>query len=345
LAEDQDEMEMTGEGLPELAEPRYFAPEQMVRCEACLRANPPTRTSCLYCGEALPVTAEGLQRPTLRQLEKWEQGYNTILLPKSATHTAAEALGEIAGWLRLGAEDLKMIIEADQPLPLARAATQSEADLIERKLNGLGFGVLTVADQSLMPDETGPRRARALDFDKDALHLYPTGGGVSSKIEWADFLLLVAGRLFTRQLDVEERRRRGSEREIVNASEVSADEAVLDLYEAGPDAGWRISANNFDFSCLGQKKSLLAAENFQTLVALLRQCAPQAIFDDSYNRARQALSAVWRPEQRTESGGLRHGRFGKFNTGSITIIDYQMQFTRYSRLRHFLKLHHPELVP
>ena len=41
--------------------PRSFSPAEMVTCEACLRANPPTRPSCLYCGERLlalePVAA------------------------------------------------------------------------------------------------------------------------------------------------------------------------------------------------------------------------------------------------------------------------------------------------
>src|SRR5947209_2187413 len=61
---------------------RGFAPDQMVTCEECLRANPPTRATCLYCAAPLPRTQENaaLLRPTLRRLEKWERGFNVILL-------------------------------------------------------------------------------------------------------------------------------------------------------------------------------------------------------------------------------------------------------------------------
>ncbi|MGH9874950.1 MAG: hypothetical protein ACRD9S_21045, partial [Pyrinomonadaceae bacterium] len=92
---------------PEDPAPAPFAPDQMVRCDECLRSNPPTRVNCLYCAAVLPrdETTATLQRPALRPLEKWEQGYNNILLPPVANQTAA-GLAEAADLLRLPPEDL-----------------------------------------------------------------------------------------------------------------------------------------------------------------------------------------------------------------------------------------------
>ena len=109
---------------PEDSAPAPFAPDQMVRCDECLRANPPTRVNCLYCGAVLPhdETTVALKKPALRPLEKWEQGYNNILLPPVANLTAAD-LVEASDLLRLRAEDLGRILASATSLPLARAAT------------------------------------------------------------------------------------------------------------------------------------------------------------------------------------------------------------------------------
>src|SRR5688572_19403661 len=99
----------------------------MLTCEECLRANPPTRLNCLYCGSALPLSeaAAHLRRPTLRQPEKWEEGYNVVLHEK-ATATE-ELLKEVAGLLRLEREAARRIFEAAEPLPLARVPSLEEA--------------------------------------------------------------------------------------------------------------------------------------------------------------------------------------------------------------------------
>src|ERR1700750_638768 len=81
----EDEEERFG-GLDALGEggARPFAPEQMGACEECLRANPPMRPGCLYCGAPLPRTKQSaaLWRPTLKKLEEWEQGFNVVTLAR-----------------------------------------------------------------------------------------------------------------------------------------------------------------------------------------------------------------------------------------------------------------------
>jgi hypothetical protein len=123
---------------------------------------------------------------------------------------------------------------------------------------------------------------------------------------------------------------------------LSADEAVLDIYRAQGMSSWRIRAGNFDFSCLGARKSLLAAQNFSTLVETLRERAQAAVFDDTYNGVRHQLAAAWPVEQQTESRGWHRKRPGQVSTESVTRSDNELQFTRYSRLRRYLQQHSTE---
>lgn len=341
MADDHEDIPALDELMSLPAEPRPFAPEQMVTCDACLRANPPTRVSCLYCGATLPLTeaAAALRKPTLRRLETWEQGFNNILLPDEATNLAEESLAEAAALLRLTIEELQRILDARMPLPLARAATLDEASLIKNRLAELGLNVLIVSDQDLNEEAFTPKRIRALEFEDEALIAHPTGGGEGLSIEWAEILLFVAGRHYVRRLELKERRRRGADDEIVNARELSTDESMLDIYTARRDGGWRIVASNFDFSCLAEKKGLLAPENFSTLTRELCVRSREATYDECYSRVRHALTIVWPLEQNTEAGGWRRDRPGKYSTEAVTTSNNESQFTRYSRLRHFLKLH------
>src|SRR5687768_2589797 len=90
-----------------------FARDQMVACDKCLRTNPPTRMNCIYCGSLLPLneTTVNLQKPTLRHLEKWELGYNNLLLPPSKPANLTESeLAEAASVLKLSPSDLAGII-------------------------------------------------------------------------------------------------------------------------------------------------------------------------------------------------------------------------------------------
>jgi hypothetical protein len=97
-------------------------------------------------------------------------------------------------------------------------------------------------------------------------------------------------------------------------------------------------SGGFDYSCLGEGKGLLAAENFEALVAALRARAPSAVYDEEYARLRPLLADVWPSAERTESLGLRRDRPGRVNTEAVTTVSNEGQFTRYSRLRQLLVL-------
>lgn len=321
---------------------RAFSQHEMVACETCQRANPPTRTSCLYCGAALPITdaAATLIKPTLRPLESWEQGFNAILLP--GEYDSSELiLKKVSDLLRLDVEDVKVALASGCALPLARCASHEEATLVRTRISDLGLSVLIVADGDL--DSCPPRRVRTFDLTDDALVVHPTGHDGVQSIPWRDITLMVTGRRIVRRLEVAERPDKKRGKEVVDSRELSTDAERLDLYSSHDDRAWRVAADNFDFSCLGEVKALMASKNFQTLTDVLRERAQIADYDDSYFRVRQSLSLVWPLEQRTESMGLSKPRMWRVNTGAATTSDNEMQFTRYSRLLHQLKMRQPGL--
>ena len=322
------------------AEPQGFSFEQMIRCDDCLRANPPTRINCLYCGAVLPTTetSAALRKPILRKLEKWEQGYNNILRTLGSERSSNDLLSKVASLLHLTVDDVSRILITERPLPLARAATLDEASLIERKLRDLGIDTVIVSDSELGL-EPSPQRVRALEFGETEVVAYRFASAEAERVSWSEITLVAAARLFVRQVEIRERRSRKAEDEILDASEITTDEAVMDLYAETQNGGWRIAANSFDFSCLQSRKSLLAAENFSTLISVIRERAPQAEFDDSYNTMRQSLEPVWPSDRQTEARGWRRDRPGKYSTGEVTTSNNESQFTRYSRLQHYLKFH------
>jgi hypothetical protein len=326
---------------------RPFEPGQMVACDECLRANPPTRLACLYCGATLPASAQSaaLRRPALKQLEEWEHGFNVVTLGRAPGALTSEAAEDAAALLRLDVGALKEMTLAGRSMPLARAASADEAWLVVEKLRALGLNTEVFPDEALA---RRPARVRAFEFEDDALVCRAGPAVPPRRVRWSEVALVVTGRVVSRRVEVAERKAGfGSRSETVETRELAADDAVLDLYTAfgeghdaagAEDAGFRVMAGGFDYSCLSGEKGLLAAENFKALAAALRARATSAAFDEEYARLRPLLSDVWPSAERTESLGLRRGRAGRMNTEAVTTVSNEGQFTRYARLRHLLTL-------
>ena len=329
-------------------EPRAFAPGQMNVCEACGRQSPPTRVSCLYCGARLPTPAVGedLRLPALRPLEEWERGLNVVLVGavgagdlentavedsvgSRAVGLSDEALAEAASLLQIEPEDLRGFLSARVPLPLARTAEAEEAALLEQKLGVAGLWVETVADEELAVEAHPPKRVRRLALDDERLTARPAGGDEESA-RWGEIELIIVGRIFERRIEMETGRKH--EHDAADSHELTSDEAVLDLYFTDRLVNWRVGSEGFDFSCLGARKGLLAAENFARLTTLLRERAGRAVFDDSYARLRPLLKHAWPPGERAVSAGLRRARPGLLRAGAATVVSNEQQFTRYGRL-------------
>jgi hypothetical protein len=343
LSNEDDELPLMEEGAGAPFAPRAFSPGEMVGCEACLRANPPTRMNCLYCGAAMPAPAVGddLRRPPLRPLETWEQGFNVVLACRATDESGVDQLTEAGALLRLEAGQLREMTQAHMPLPLARVATREEAALLDRRLRGLGWPVEIVPDEELRVETDAPKRIRKLEIGADALAGWTSAEGEGARVEWGSLTLIVAGRIARKRIEVEERRgggRRGAEGEVVETREFHDDESALDLYAAGSVAGWRIMAENFDYTCLGAAKSLTAAENFTRLVATLRERAPRAVYDDSYRSVRHYLKFAWPLAEQTGAGSLKRIRPGRYNAEAVTSVTNETQFTRYGRLLQYFRL-------
>ena len=327
-------------GPVEPSEPLGFPAEQMIRCEECLRANPPTRVSCLYCVAPLPLTesAKRLRKPVLRQPERHQLGYNNILLP-SEREATTEIVVEAAALLKLPAESIQQLISHGVPMPVARTANREEAELVTLRLGDLGFDCVTVSDEELglSFSDNAVKRVRAMSFDDERLVIYHSGTEEAS-VSWSDVILILSGRLIETSLEIKERMTRKKENEILDTSEFFRDEIVIDFYTARQQFTWRVSASGFDFSCLGREKALVANQNIGKLQNVIVAKAVNAYFDDSYQRVRNLLEPVWGTQAETQSSGWRRERPGKLSVGVVTTKSNETQFTRYSRLRHYFSL-------
>lgn len=291
----------------------------------------------MYCGEPLPITerSASLRRPALKKLEEWEQGFSVVMLPAGGEKLSPEEIADAAALLRLDAERLGEIVASHRAMPLVRATSDEDAALFAKRLGALGIKTEVFADEIL---ESQPERVRALALNEDSLVCWTSPDKEPRRLGWAEVAFLVVGRIVTRRVEVEQRQTKlGSRSRVVDTRELTADEAVLDIYTQGGD-GFRVMAEGFDYSCLDAGKRLLARENFDALAAALRVRAPSAVFDEDYVRLRTLLSAAWPPAERKGSSGLRRERTGRFNTESVTTVSNETQFTRYARLRLQLAL-------
>jgi len=308
----------------------------MIRCDNCLRANPPTRMSCLYCAATLPANeaSKHLRRPTLLTPDKLDPGYNAILVAQDQTR---DTLSQTAELLKVPPDELAKILSANQSLPLARTATYEEAQLLTARLNELGIDTNVVSDEELGITENNLTRVRSISFEVATLSVSTSHCGESVELKYADLILLIRARLITKRTTVTERASRGLENQIIDASEFYADESVIDFYSCAYPQTFRITANSFDFSCLGNRKALLVNENTGSLVDLIQSHAGQIEIDNSYNGVRQMLELVWGAEKVTKSEGWKRGGPGRFTVGATTTLSNENQFTRYSRLRYFYR--------
>jgi hypothetical protein len=341
MSEEKDLRQILKDFDPQRTEPQGFKLEQMLKCESCERTNPPTRSSCLYCGTALPVVETALttlQKPKLKKLESWEQGFNAVLLSQRKRELADNEISEVANFLDLSTNDFKRIIETNIPLPLVHTSSYNEASLIENGLKHFGLEVGVVSDRDMFIEDM-PGRLRGLTFTDSML----TGRDLISEnamnLSWEDARLIVVGRVFERRIETEEKVSRKEVKELADSREYSTDQMQLDIYGGDYPLGWRVVSDKFDFSCLGQGRSLIASQNFESLIGILRVRATEAVFDNSYNRVQSLLNLVWPAERRTESLGLKRRNFGQMISRHAITSSNETQFLRYSRLRSFLNAH------
>ena len=329
------------------AKPRNFTLAEMISCDACLRANPPTRAACLYCGADLPVTDNQDPEPaseaigsmagsTADRAENVSDGYYIVLAPNQTSIPSASSLSEIASLLQLQVPEVQSVLDGGRSVPVARAATSEKAAQLTERLQALGVEADAFRGDGLGLD-IPTRKIRALELLDDGFIGVRVSDAGRVSTPWDDLVLIIAGRLLVKRVEVEERGRRGRAQPL-GTRELFSDESVLDLYAKSTDSGWRISSSSFDFSCLGSEKAMTAFENFSVLLNLLRVRAPNAEVDAAYPGLRPVLANVWPLEPQTRKGEWRRSGAGKYDVATVTTTDNEGQFNRYSRFCHRLKM-------
>lgn len=325
------------ENLPLQTENIAFKPDEMLLCIKCQRSNPPNRLKCFYCGGELEITEAQSRflKPNLRKLENWEKGFNVIFLSVSEAFDESQA-SEIARLLKFENAVLRSLFVSKTPLPVARAESEKEAEVVRSRLRESGVETLILSDEKLAIEKP-PKRLRGIESRGDELILKLFSDEESVELAPEDLILIVTGAVFERKIAATETYSKKGENKILDSSEIASDETLIDLYSRRDASGFRIFARGFDFSFLGAEKGLLAKDNIKKVAGKLRQIAPHARSVEDYSQNRNFLAAVWEVEQRTDSKGLKREGVGKFNLESVTTVNNLSQFTRYSRLqRHLL---------
>ncbi len=332
MQEDNQQPEEFLKDLPIQAEEIGYKADEMVSCKNCSRTNPPNRLKCMYCGTELELSAEQSTKiaPVLRKLENWESGFNLIYLPKGE-NVSAETTAQIAKLIGLEKEILQNILQADKPLPIVRAESVKEAEILQNRLKDLNLETSVISD-ALLAAENLPKRLRGLEFHDDKILLILFNNDEVEEIGAEDLSLIVSGAIFQKSVESTEARKKG-ETKILEATETASDEVLIDIYSKDDAAGYRILTKGFDYSCLGAEKGILARENIKKLVAAFQNFAPNAKLVDDYLTVRSVLGNVWEVEQRKDSQGLTRQRFGKFDLSNISSSNNLQQFTKYSRLQ------------
>ena len=324
-------------GPVEPSEPQGFSAAQMIRCEECLRANPPTRMTCLYCVAPLPLTeaSAALRKPLLRQPEKNQPGYNNILLPQDQV-PSEEVIAQAAELLKLSIDNLHEILSHGIPLPVACTASREEAQIVFDRLRGLGLNSLNLSDDDLGVSDNGVKRVKSMAFAGEYLTVQLAGATEENDIQWHEIRLIVPARLIETRLEITERMNRKPEKDILDTSEFFRDEAVIDFYTSVDACTWRVSAAGFDFSCLGKEKALVVNENIRRLQQAIIDRAINAVVDETYQRVRSVLELAWSTQPENQSSGWRREGPGRLSVGMATTRSNESQFTRYSRLLYYL---------
>jgi hypothetical protein len=338
-----DFMELDNPDLPNLdtgaeSRPRSFTPAEMITCDSCLRANAPTRQTCLYCGDRL-LAIESVEAPQVdlepRPTAAAASFY--VVLPAGANRSFDESqLERVASAAELNLPDLKSAWLNNAPLLLAQTSTNKQAEDLIDDFRRLEIEPVLVRNEDLNA-ETINKKIRAFEFSDAGL----TGlAGVSGERlfeRWDDLMLIVSGRLQMNNVEDVVRRKRGRQKP-VDHRELTNAESIFDLYGRSTNMGWRIVADSFDFSCLAERKGITAFENFRALINLLRERAANLEVDESYLAVRPLLARFWPRAASTRTGGWRRSGAGKVEISTVTSTDNESQFSNYSRLVHCLRM-------
>jgi hypothetical protein len=271
----------------------------------------------------------------LRPLEDWERGFSAVLAPLDAETSSDAQVARLCEIARMDEVIARAALAARSPLPVVRAASRSEAELVVRLLGVVGLAAEVVADEDLALG-TLARRVRSVEFDADALRL-DVLWGERVTLPRADIVCVVEGRVVSSTVEVLESTgaARGGQRDLVETSEFFAETYSLDVYGPTLDASFRVKASAFDFGCLGGRPASNVETNFSRLCEAFASYVGRSRYDADYGAYTRILDHAWPANARVASRGIaRRGATIKKFSASLVERDALAQFTRYSRLRY-----------
>ncbi len=316
------------------ADPRFQA-DEMIKCLACGKVNPPTRPKCMYCVAELPVTSSSAahMRLEIRELEEWENGFNLIVLSSDPAKrgAAAESLSRLTG---IECGTFERNLGRDDANPILRTGTSAEAVIAADRAREFGISTRVLPDTELAVD-TPPVRLRTIEFSDEVIRITEFNFGTKITIPASELVLIVTGTLRSSRAETTSIRKKKTSTAV---EEFRADDEtpVIDIYSADNGHGWRIVPTGFDFSGLGASKSLLARTNMITVKKHLRTLASAAVLDDLYDTLRADLDIIWTIMPSRDSMGLQGTRLGKKSMLNVVRSSNAIQFTKYSRMRQRL---------
>ena len=328
-----ENIEILADGMPVTAEKTGFDPGALMACDACGRANPPNRPTCLYCGERIAAAVGRSVRITGRRLDPRENGFN-VVVTAAGPGSIDRLADELARMIGTERDILEPILSAGVPLPIARVATDAEAFTISEFMKQNGVQATVVRDDMLLP-EKDPVRLRSLEIADGKLVLTTLNARATTALAPEQVVLIFEGAILTTNTVTAERRGLRTAKTIDEA-QTSTDQSVLDIYSRNEHIGRRVSTNGFDFSFLGEQKSLMAEQNIRTLATKIRSWAPAATFVNDYLRHRRLLEHCWETEEQRNSLGLQRTGLSRRAFGSAVRSSNLHQLNKYSRLRRHL---------
>lgn len=323
--------------LPLRAENEGYKPEEMIACKKCQRSNPPTRLDCMYCGTELEFDETQSQsiKPVLRKAEAHQNGLNLIYLANLKTWDENQ-LTEVAKMTRLSTSNLQNLVESGKVLPIARSETEKETQIVSQRLKELGIETLILRDEKFELDNIS-KRLRKIDFDENKLILTLFNNDELVEIQKEDLDLIVIGAVFERKLESTEKYKKKGDNKVLETTEISSDDVLIDIFANNDLVSYRISPKGFDFSGLGEEKEILATQNVKVLIKKLKDFASNEKFDEDYLKVRDSLTQIWETVESTDLKGMKRKSFGSFNKETVVKMSNLNQFTKYSRLLFLAK--------
>jgi hypothetical protein len=316
--------------IPSAGERETILNQDVMNCPRCSRRTAAARGTCIYCGETLPIIRIEAAPPQ-RKIDSFEHAFNTILEPVcSRSDEGAETALAVA--LGIETADARAYIASGKRVPLARSQNRQEAAMIAGLVRDCGFNAVVIADEDFKL-ERELARARRIVPGEDGLQVQFSGGEMT--LPPSEIKLLVIGALKNNRVDYTEGivGIRGQSENVLDSSEFSSDEILIDVYTASLDRSFRIKSDAFDYSGLVSPLAFRAEVNFKTAVAKLREVAGQAVFDDDFVKVSHLLARAWPERSRNEARGIKRKGFAyRPVTQASLISDNRDQFERYSRL-------------